>query len=1009
MKKIFLFLLVVACCICLYTACSPTETPNDDIPTPTPETSVIVSVYDGDMNLIDKYTYSQSEGNTIDVSSFNKVGYKFEGIYDISGEIMLFNAKGTQSPLVMLDKNFTAVLKYSPISYQMVFEAEEGKLENTAEYIRKISYDEAVELFPSVINDGKILDGWFDENGTRYSFGTSPIHTKFTEDGFSLTQETIKLYAHYTDKYYTVSLLYQNGSNDVQIQVKHGDKLPDLTEYLRDDGSRAVIGFGVSNSTTEVFDQAIYTDLELYALWCDYKNVYFYYGEDDTRVVKIFRDGAMATLPDGELDGYIFGGWYTNELLTGNKVTNVSFGSLATMYYAKWSIAQYTISFVADGKLVSSSKFSIEEADIFVPPVPAKDHYSGVWENYELQYKNMTVNAVYTPDSVKLTLKSDGDYNYQTVVYGENYSLSVPRKKGYDFDGWFYKDQRVTDANGNSLAPYTFDGSVTFTAKFLSTKCTLFFESNGGTAIDSVEVDYAIPYTITEEPTREGFFFGGWFDETLVNEYIGTITLTNNAIIYAKWIKSTEIYDIDSLKAIADNPYGNYHLTTNINLRGEVWTPIETFTGILNGNGYKIYNFSLKKDNADLGFIIKNQGTIKNLTLTNIELSSVIEGNYTCSVSAFCSYNEGKLANVSLSNVNMIVSVKNSSVSNTVSVGSLVGENSGKVISCVAKSSLILNIDVRLDSGNDKDGSVFLIGGICGKNISEVSAVKSIFNINVNEYVRAAYTEYWRYGYRKSSLYIGGISGYECGVLSKSNANMTCNLYSNADGNGGTTARFTYIGGIAGQVDESASIYNCYSCGSADLSRVGSSAESDEFYSGGIVGKLTSGTVNNCASKLNLTLVEGHGGYMSGIVGYISKNGRVSNVAYYGEIKTTAYSGGYFTGIAGYIDGVLTKAYFHGKVDTDSANAADIVAKISSFGSVSKTIDNGNMHVVLVENNGAANDNYVIGIDYGADVLLDVNTMFEELCLFEADIWSVDEETGLYLIAFPEQNLPELE
>lgn len=566
----------------------------------------------------------------------------------------------------------------------------------------------------------------------------------------------------------------------------------------------------------------------------------------------------------------------------------------------------------------------------------------------------------------------------------------------------------MTDANGNSLVPYAFDGSVTFTAKFLSTKCTLFFESNGGSSVDSVEVDYGTPYTITETPTREGFFFGGWFDESLVNEYIGTITLTNNAVVYAKWIKSVEIYDVDGLKAIADNPYGNYHLTTNINLRGEVWTPIDIFTGILNGNGYKIYNFALKKDNADLGFIIKNQGTIKNLNLSNIEVSSTVNSVW-CSLSAFCAYNEGSLVNVAIESVNAIVNVSSTNVNNEVSVGMLTGENSGKIISCTMNSKLILNADLQSD--NSYGGyytTVLRVGGLCGKNTGSIFDVRLKLNAKIDEYVKG--NGYYSTSCKKSDFNMGGVCGAEFGNLANVVSDFTCAFSSNGGYDAdGRPDRYTYIGGVVGRVLEGGAVSNCYSYGTADLARVGNYIESFESYSGGIVGKVENGTVNNCASKVDLTLTEGYFSDIAGIAGCVDQNGRVSNVAYYGTIKTLADSNGYLAGLVGLVNGVFTKAYFHGKVDTVSAKAADVAGKISSSGSVSKTIDNGNKRVVLVENSGAANDNYVIGVDYGADVLLDINTLFETLCLYEADIWSVDEEIGLYLISFPEYDLPTLD
>lgn len=1012
MKKTILLLFIVFI-FCLG-GCDYVDNPIEDDNKPT---NSIISVYDNDMNLINKFTYQDPEDNTIDITQFEKVGYKFEGIYDLNTSVMLFNSKGNQSPTVMLDNNFKAVVKYSPISYQIIFEAEEGKLDNADNYIKNICYDESLGVFPSASLEGMEFDGWFDEAGKRYSFASSPVYTKFTSESFSVTGEVIKLYARYSTRYCNVSLNYGDGTNNIQLKVVYGQKLPNMSEYFKDDGSRVVIGFGVSYSSQVSFDDTIYTDLELYAIWKDYTYVTFVYTENDIKKEKVYRDGNVAVLPEGVREGYVFEGWYTSELLSGNKVTSTTFGNLSNTYYAKWSLGSYTIQFIADGKVISSSTFNIENQNITVPEVTVKNHYEGSWESYELEYKDIIVNAIYEPEKIKITLISGYDYSYSTVKYGDNFILMIPYKKGYEFKGWYYNDKQVTDIEGKSLQTYTFDGSITLTAKWESTKCTLSFETNGGTQITSVKVDYGTPYTLTQTPEREGYYFGGWYDDTLIEEYINTITITADTIIYAKWIKSTPIYDVDGLKAISENPYGNYHLTTNINLRGEVWEPIEEFYGILNGDGYKIYNFSLKKDDANLAFIITNKGTIKNLSISNVELSSTINGNITCSLGVLCSYNEGTLLNISIEVINALINVTSKNAFNTVSFGTLVGENSGKVISCTVESELILNTDVRADAeGKYECTTYFYIGGICGKNVGDVSSLKVEFNLNVNEYVYASSnsTSYLCYTNKVVYLNIGGVCGGEYGTLQNGVANLMFSLYSNASGrhdgyySGYNPIRNAYIGGVVGHINESSMVSNCYSYGSIDLTRIGRHADSYEFYTGGIVGKVENGTVNNCASSMDLTLTEGYGGYIAGIAGCISKDGRVTNTAYYGTVNTVCFTGGTFTGLVGLVEGVFTKGYFHGKILTDSTNKADIVGKITSSGSVSKTIDNGNCKTVFCTNEGSSTNNYIIDVDYGDELLSNQSKLFDELCLFETNIWGIDDEIGLYLISFPEYNLPEI-
>ena len=218
-------------------------------------------------------------------------------------------------------------------------------------------------------------------------------------------------------------------------------------------------------------------------------------------------------------------------------------------------------------------------------------------------------------------------------------------------------------------------------------------------------------------------------------------------------------------------------------------------------------------------------------------------------------------------------------------------------------------------------------------------------------------------------------------------------------------SRYTNIGGAVGCAYENSTISQCIADGTMEMKRVGTQAESYEFALGGIIGKVDSGTVDNCASTVTMTIKEGFGGTIGGIAGLIKLNGKVSNVVYYGQIVTESFSGGWFGGLAGSVEGVLTKGYFHGKILSDSTQKADIAANISTTGSASKVIGNGNTRLIYGANSGSVSYAYIIDLDYGSELLQNAKLLFEDLCLFETDIWAVDDETGLYLIAFPENAL----
>lgn len=63
---------------------------------------------------------------------------------------------------------------------------------------------------------------------------------------------------------------------------------------------------------------------------------------------------------------------------------------------AVYSPKIYTVTYKADGKVVATIEYSIENFDFNEPKVPEKKGYEGKWEEHEFAFEDITVNAVYT-------------------------------------------------------------------------------------------------------------------------------------------------------------------------------------------------------------------------------------------------------------------------------------------------------------------------------------------------------------------------------------------------------------------------------------------------------------------------------------------------------------------------------------------------------------------------------------------------------------------------------------
>lgn len=102
----------------------------------------------------------------------------------------------------------------------------------------------------------------------------------------------------------------------------------------------------------------------------------------------------------------------------------------------------YTATFKADGEVVDTVKFTVEDESITEPAVPEKTGYIGVWEDYTLAAADITVNAVYTK-YYGLTFDyngaTGGNGTMKKMIFRDEAvgELPTPTKKDDYYDYWF--------------------------------------------------------------------------------------------------------------------------------------------------------------------------------------------------------------------------------------------------------------------------------------------------------------------------------------------------------------------------------------------------------------------------------------------------------------------------------------------------------------------------------------------------------------------------------------------
>lgn len=126
----------------------------------------------------------------------------------------------------------------------------------------------------------------------------------------------------------------------------------------------------------------------------------------------------------------------------------------------------------------------------------------------------------------------------QTVISGNTaYYPGSPTKEGYRFDGWFTNDSITSVYNFSS--PVTQD--ITLYAGWTRI-WTVIFDSTGGSSVSSQKVVSGNYVLKPSNPSREGYAFNGWYEDSDFNTaYNFSTSVKNNITLYAGWIKTYSI------------------------------------------------------------------------------------------------------------------------------------------------------------------------------------------------------------------------------------------------------------------------------------------------------------------------------------------------------------------------------------------------------------------------------------------------------------------------------------
>ena len=140
--------------------------------------------------------------------------------------------------------------------------------------------------------------------------------------------------------------------------------------------------------------------------------------------------------------------------------------SESIIVHAVYTPIEYTVTFIADGKVAGSDTYTVESRYVSEPEVPEKEGYTGEWEDYTLTSGDVTVNAVYTPIyyAVHLVFGDGASAGQRVFAYGEDAALTAPHYIGRDFTGWYDGETLLSEESSYTFTMPARD--VTLTVKY---------------------------------------------------------------------------------------------------------------------------------------------------------------------------------------------------------------------------------------------------------------------------------------------------------------------------------------------------------------------------------------------------------------------------------------------------------------------------------------------------------------------------------------------------------------
>ena len=244
-----------------------------------------------------------------------------------------------------------------------------------------------------------------------------------------------------------------------------------------------------------------------------------------------------------------FDGWYTDEQCTQPFVDGTVLNT-DTVLYGRWKAEHGNLSVA---KTVAGNNGDTSKAFNFT--VTLSD--TGINGKFgEMNFANGVATFVLKHGESKTAVGLPAGITY-TVTEAE------ADKDGYTTTSVNASGSIIKD----DTAAVTFTNTRNSSSSHHSTRYTLHYESNGGTAYKDERYSSGTKVTLDKTPTRESYTFTGWYADKALTQKITSVTMNGDKTVYAGW-EATGVPDKlngdDHFAYVIGYPDGKVHPEGNI-------------------------------------------------------------------------------------------------------------------------------------------------------------------------------------------------------------------------------------------------------------------------------------------------------------------------------------------------------------------------------------------------------------------------------------------------------------